>query len=93
VIYSRGANALHFPNGKAGVTSTGNVVFGDGPKDGCSLDRGLEDFRTLTWEASAHDATPTADAILEDADLEFLLETDFNNNPRQGTRTSGAVVR
>ena len=92
VLYSRDANALHFANGNAGVTSTGNVVFGDGPKDGCTKGRGLEDFRNLTWDASAHDATPTADAPLENADLKFLLETDFNNNARKGTKTSGAVA-
>jgi hypothetical protein len=92
VIYSRDANALHFPNGKAGVTSTGNVVFGDGPKDGCSLGRGLEDFRNLNWEATAQDATPVADAPLENADLKFILETDFNNNPRDGSKTSGAIA-
>ncbi len=93
VLYSRDANALHFANGNAGVTSAGNVVFGDGPKDGCTKGRGLEDFRNLTWDASVHDATPTADAPLENADLKFLLESDFNHNAREGMKTSGAVAR
>ncbi len=93
VIYSRDANALHFANGHAGVTSTGNVVLGDGPKIGCTAGRGLEDFRDLTWNASTHDATPTAEAPLDTADVKFLLDTDFHSDTRHGINTSGAVAR
>lgn len=93
VLYSRDANAVNYPNGHEGVISTGNVVLGYGPKDGCTLGRGLEDFRDLTWDGSAHDATPTTGAPFENADANYLLETDFNNQTRKGRKTSGAVTR
>ncbi len=48
ILYSRDENALHFANGKDGVTISGNVVLGNGPKDGCTKGRGLEDFTKLT---------------------------------------------
>lgn len=92
VLYSRDANAIHYPNGNVGVTSTGNVVFGDGPKDGCSAGRGLADFRNLKWDGSACDATPTADAPLGKADPKFLLDTDIHHQARTSSSTSGAIT-
>jgi hypothetical protein len=93
IFYSRDANALHYPNGHARVISTGNVVYGDGPKTGCIPGRGLIDFQNLNWDATAIDATPTADAPLENADVKFFLETDIKNKTRMGEKTSGAVAR
>ncbi len=93
VLYSRDANALNFPNGNAGVHILGNVVLGDGPKAGCTLGRGLEDFRNLSWNGGAHDATPTAHAPLDCAAPQFLLDIDFYHKPRQSLNTSGAVAR
>lgn len=59
VLYSRDANALHFANGHAGVKVTGNVVLGAGPREGCTMGRGLEqDLPGLTWDAAKTDARP-----------------------------------
>ena len=91
VLYSRDANALHYANGNAGVTSTGNVVFGDGPKDGCVKGRGLEDFPNVSMAGSKHDATPASDARFESADPKFLIQTDFHGKPRT-KQVSGAIA-
>lgn len=93
ILYSRDANALHYPNGNAGVTSTGNVVVGDGPKDGCTRGRGLEDFANLSWDGSERDAKPSADAPFDYAVAEFFLKSDFNGKERNGAKTSGAIAR
>lgn len=82
VLYSRDKNAMNFPNGKSGVTIVGNVVIGDGAKDGASLGRGLEDFTQVTWNAQAFDATPTSNAPFEHADLQFMPESDFFGRKR-----------
>ncbi len=92
VLYSKEQNALHFANGSEGVTVTGNVVVGHGPKEGCHVGRGIEDFPGLSWDADKFDATPAADAPLEQANAAYLLPTDFKGNPR-ATLMSGAVVR
>jgi hypothetical protein len=92
VLYSRDGNALNFPNGREGVTITGNVIVGHGPKEGTSPGRGLEDFVGLGWDGEKHDATPTVEAPLDRADAKFLLETDFSGSKRTGP-VSGAVQR
>ena len=92
VLYSRDRNALNFPNGREGVTITGNVIVGHGPKDGTSPGRGLEDFVDLGWDGKTHDATPTGEAPFDRADVKFLLETDFSGSTRTGP-LSGAVKR
>ena len=92
ILYSRDANALHFANGKDGVTITGNVVLGNGPKDGCTKGRGLEDFAKLTWDAIEHNATPTTQAPFDRADPKFLFDNDLNGRARTKA-VSGAVVR
>jgi hypothetical protein len=91
ILYSRDANALHYANGNAGVISSGNVVFGDGPKDGCIKGRGFEDFPKVSLDGSKHDATPAADAKLEHADPGYLLETDFSGKART-QKVSGAIA-
>jgi len=92
ILYSRDANALHFANGKDGVTITGNVVLGNGPKDGCTKGRGLEDFAKLTWDAIEHNATPTTEAPFDRADPKFLFDNDLNGRARTKA-VSGAIVR
>jgi len=69
---------------------TGNVVFGDGPKDGCVKGRGLGDFLDVSLDGSQRDATPASDARLESADAKYLLPTDFNGKPRS-KKVSGAI--
>ena len=91
ILYSRDANALHYANGNAGVISTGNVVFGHGPKDGCVKGRGFEDFPNVSLDGSKHDATPASDARFENADAKYLLPTDFNGKPRT-QNISGAIA-
>lgn len=91
ILYSRDANALLYANGNAGVISTGNVVFGDGPKDGCVKGRGFEDFPNVSLDGSKHDATPASDARFENADAKYLLPTDFNGTPRT-QNISGAIA-
>lgn len=93
VLFSRDQNALHFANGQAGVTITGNVVLGHGPKQGCTRARDLAaDLPGLSWEGDRHDAKPSAEAPFDHADAAFLLPTDFHGAPRTG-KTSGAVAR
>ncbi|MCX6836874.1 MAG: right-handed parallel beta-helix repeat-containing protein [Verrucomicrobia bacterium] len=91
ILYSRDANALLYANGNAGVISSGNVVFGDGPKDGCVKGRGFEDFPGVSLNGSKHDATPASDAKLEHADAKYLLETDFHGKART-RNVSGAIA-
>ena len=91
ILYSRDANALHYANGNAGVLSAGNVVFGDGPKDGCVKGRGFEDFPGVTLDGSKHDATPASDAKLDHADAKYLLPTDFHGKART-KNVSGAIA-
>lgn len=92
ILYSRDKNALNFPNGSAGVTITGNIILGSGPKAGTSPGRGLEDFVSLTWDGTKHDATPTPQAPFDRADAKYLQATDFTNSPRSKP-ISGAVKR
>lgn len=91
ILYSRDANALNYANGNAGVISTGNVVFGDGPKDGCVKGRGFEDFPGVSLDGSKHDATPSSDARFENADAKYLVPTDFNGKART-QNISGAIA-
>jgi hypothetical protein len=91
ILYSRDANALHYANGNAGVLSSGNVVFGDGPKDGCVKGRGFEDFPGVTLDGTRHDATPASDAKLDHADAKHLLGTDFHGKTRT-KNVSGAIA-
>ena len=94
VIYSREQNALHFANGYEGVTIAGNVILGDGPKPGCTLGRGLQDFKQLTWNADDRDATPVAEAPFQHAVAEYRLPTDLYGQARSADSSiSGAVVR
>ncbi len=90
ILYSRDANSLHYANGNVGVITSGNVVFGGGPKDGCVKGRGLEDFPNVSLDGSKHDATPAADAKLDHAEAKYLLPTDFHGKPRT-KNVSGAI--
>jgi hypothetical protein len=92
ILYSHDKNAIDFPNGSEGVIISGNVVVGDGPKQGTSRGRGLEDFISLSWDGEKHDATPSVEAPLDHADAKYLFETDFNGSKRTGP-VSGAVMR
>jgi hypothetical protein len=94
VIYSREQNALHFANGYEGVTIAGNVVLGDGPKTGCTMGRGLEDFKQLTWDGENRDATPVAEAPFQKGIAEYRLPVDLLGQIRHPDSViSGAVVR
>ncbi len=92
VLYSRDKSAMNFPQGRAGVTITGNSILGDAPKEGTALGRGLSDFVSVTWDGAKHDARPVAEAPLDKPDPAFLVPTDFAGRTR--TRAvSGAVAR
>ncbi len=94
VIVSRENNALHFANGYEGVKITGNVVYGDGPKTGSTLGRGLEDFQHVTWNAEHRDATPVAEETFRHGVAEFSLAEDLLGRPRSASSIiSGAVAR
>jgi hypothetical protein len=82
VLYSRDKSATNFPQGREGVTITGNIVLGDAPKQGTTPGRGLEDFVSLSWDGEKHDATPVSDAPFEHADAKYLLDTDFRGASR-----------
>lgn len=91
ILYSAEQNALHFANGAKGVRISGNVVFGHGPKEGCSLGRGLQDFIKADWEGVNHDCAPSSDAPLDKADPAHRLPRDFFDRPRSGN-SAGAVA-
>lgn len=94
VIYSRQQNALHLPNGNAGIHIIGNVLLGGGPMYGSKLGLGLEDFRSLTWDASKRDATPMRDAPFDVGAAAYRLESDLNSKSRpKEAVVSGAVTR
>jgi Right handed beta helix region len=92
ILYSRDKSAMNFPQGREGVTITGNIVLGDAPKQGTTRGRGLEDFVSLSWDGEKHDATPIAEAPFDHADSKYLLDTDFKGAKRTGS-LSGAVAR
>ncbi len=93
VVYSRDANALHFPNGSEGATLAGNVVLGAGDKHGQALGRSLEqDLPELTWDGAKHHARPSATAPFAQAEGSRLLPADFHGMGRSQP-ISGAVTR
>jgi hypothetical protein len=92
ILYSRDKSAMNFPQGRQGVTITGNVILGDAPKQGSAPGRGLEDFVSLSWDGEKHDATPTASAPVAQADARYLVETDFSGRKRTEPN-SGALRR
>jgi hypothetical protein len=91
ILYSRDKGAIEFPNGREGVTITGNVILGDAPKIGVFPGRGLEDFQGLTWDGERYDARPSAAAALAKADPKYRLETDFAGAKRTQP-ISGAIA-
>jgi hypothetical protein len=91
ILYSRDKGAIEFPNGREGVTITGNVILGDAPKIGVFPGRGLEDFQGLTWDGERYDARPSAVAALAKADPKYRLETDFAGAKRTQP-ISGAIA-
>lgn len=93
LLYSKEANALHFPQGCRGATVTGNVVLGAGDKHQQAQGRSLElDLPNLRWDGSKQDAKPAQDAPFEQADSAYLLPTDFHMTVRERA-ISGAVTR
>lgn len=92
ILYSRDKNALHFANGSDRVVITGNVVVGDGPKNGTAPGRGLADFVSVTWDGEKHDVRPAPGAPLEKADPALLIPTDFAGQARTKP-LSGAITR
>ncbi len=82
VLYSRDKNAINFANGKEGVTITGNVVLGSGPREGTVRGRGLDDFINLTWDGEKYDAKPSATAPFAGADAKYAVELDFTGAKR-----------
>ena len=94
VIYSREQNAMHFPNGFAGVTIAGNVVLGDGAKHGSGIGRGLQDFKNVAWDASEVEATPSDDAPFDQGVEAYRLLVDLAGKSRKASSvTCGAVTR
>jgi hypothetical protein len=92
VLYSRDKSAINFPNGREGVNITGNIILGDGPKQGTFRGRGLADFVDITWDGAKHDARPVAQAPLDNPDPAFLVSTDFTGRAHSKA-VSGAVAR
>ena len=93
ILYSREQNALLFANGYEAVTIAGNVVLGNGPKQGSRIGRGLEDFRKLSWDGAQRDATPAADSQFTHGALEYHLPLDlFGKARNEKVIISGAVI-
>jgi hypothetical protein len=82
ILYSRDKSAIHFANGTASVAITGNVIVGDGPNQGTSPGRGLDDFASISWDGQKHDATPAVSAPFDKADPNYLLQTDLTGARR-----------
>jgi hypothetical protein len=94
VIYSRDQNAMHFANGFSNVKFAGNIVLGDGAKQGSRQGRGLQDFKNLTWDAGQHDATPSDGAPFVHGVQEYSFPIDLAGKPRLPTFVvSGALTR
>lgn len=91
VLYSRDGNSIDFPNGSDGVTITGNIVLGAGPRRGTSPGRGLEDFVDLDWEGVRHDARPAPGAPFDKADPAHFFGSDGHSHPRKAP-LSGALA-
>lgn len=93
ILYSHEQNALHFANGYEAVLISGNVVLGNGPKQGSRIGRGLEDFKKLSWDGSDGDATPAFDSQFTNGALEFHLPIDLFGKERDPKDViSGAVI-
>ncbi len=91
-VYSEGT-AIRFPEGSAGVTFAGNVVFGavEGVPDEGRKGRGLADFRDLSWDGERRDATPApGSALLGAGDRTWLVPTDLEGGRRRAL-AAGAV--
>ena len=78
-----------------GVRVEGNVIFGEvvGIESGFVLgNRGLTDFRDLTWQGGARDARPSPDGALVGAGVTGLGVTDdLAGNKRSGPPTAGCL--
>ena len=58
------------------------------------MGRGLQDFKSLTWDASHRDATPTESAPFDQGVVEYRLPRDLMGNSRKkGSVVVGAVTR
>ena len=92
-IYSRGGAALRFPQGSNRVTAVGNVIAGgvEGIRHGFVRGRGLQDFRSVDWNAKVRDATPTKDSpLIGSASAAHVTLTDLYGRARSGTAVAGA---
>lgn len=93
-VYSHKGSAIRFPRGSTGVTAAGNVVLGN--VEGIQISpvpgRGLEDFRSVTWDGTHRDAAPTPGSpLLTHADPKYTTERDLNGTRRAAERTVGCT--
>jgi hypothetical protein len=99
-IYSATGVSINFPEdggGHEGVRVEGNVIFGEvvGIESGfVQGNRGLTDFRDLTWQGGARDARPNPDGALVGAGVTGLAVTDdLAGNKRTGPPTAGCLQK
>ena len=93
-VYSRHRAAIRFPHGSAGVAVAGNVVLGgvEGARRGSVPGRGLEDFRSVRWDARRRQAAPAPGSpLLGAADPRFPVPHDLTGRPRHSKTTAGAL--
>lgn len=76
------------------MTAVGNVVLGnvEGIQISPVRGRGLEDFRSVTWDGTHRDAAPTPGSpLLTHADPKYTTELDLNGTRRAAERTVGCT--
>ncbi len=86
VAYSKNSYGLMFSGGSAGVTVTGNVVYGTvsgASSSGYILGTGLNNFVNVAWDATSLDATPSSGSpIISSGDPTFAVSTDITGATR-----------
>ena len=90
-IYSQG-EAVRFGAGSAGVTLSGNVVFGSVSGAGSlgAAGTGLGDFADLAWDASKLNARPaTSSPLLGAGDVAHVTASDLTSAARQSAVDAG----
>ncbi|MCA8953774.1 MAG: right-handed parallel beta-helix repeat-containing protein [Planctomycetes bacterium] len=95
VIYSTGSNSLYFGIGDAGVTATGNVLFGPSNHTGGGyrFGTGLLDFENVSLQPLAIDARPRVGGPIDNrGDPAWQLPIDRNGTARSYPPDPGAFA-
>lgn len=94
-VYSETAGSIVFVGGAAGVTVTGNVVYGDPwltPGTGYTVGSGLEDFFHASWDGERYVVRPLPDGpLIGAANPTYGLGVDVTGATRTGPLAAGCA--